>query len=829
MHGTLTPDLNIYSHTDGQQYDGMMVKEREISNEAITALERHFASRFHLDEVMPQFFQADASTGSQSARVVSRISDLVQAEKILFLIANNLVNRWSIVGILKEIFEKGQRHLLANLFRLKQSSTVRAFSCRIMEAISAAAKSSDGQWLLEELLSCGLDRSLLEGITGGRCLQLAIYKRCTKMALYLLRNGVQRNPKLGVENPFNKTPIGLAEFYCQHKVVQLLRELENQPKNETPRVSILAPYRESVTVRSLKKALYRQSTEHIIELTQALVASGVDIDCDRGKGLHSRELLLNMAYFVNRECYEILLPHSIFAQKFLTTSGLMSAASAGLKHLEQYLDSRSWHSTVKCQGSLQHMIQEATISGLEEEVCTLLSAKRIFEEIDASALFDWAVRYDRAKIIVALLKCDDASDVIFELLNNSKSSEVSGIFTLKVASFQRELINHALSSFQSGDKILERIFDFGWPFPWNDIFRTSLDQFFRRGIDRFDVAAMKTFDSLPAFQILLSRGFDLNTEMISGSSCCHQTFTPLYCAIECGQPELLEYMIDAGADVNYMGRKCGDPWGGDSEITLLELSLHKTDFSRRKKEDLKIFQLLLKHGANINQPHTRDEGISWNTALTTAILNPYANEQIFLALEAGADINQQGCGIKARTPLRAAVEGGRVDIVVELLRRGANINAPPAETYGRTALQAICSSESTSTELALLLIERGADINAPAGKYGGITALQGAAIAGNMKIAIILIDRDVDVNAPAAEEEGRMALDGAAEHGRIDMVKLLLNFQATCMEPGHTGYDSAISFAEENGHFVVADMLREHSCPVQSEVLDCDMSDFVIF
>jgi ankyrin repeat protein len=59
-----------------------------------------------------------------------------------------------------------------------------------------------------------------------------------------------------------------------------------------------------------------------------------------------------------------------------------------------------------------------------------------------------------------------------------------------------------------------------------------------------------------------------------------------------------------------------------------------------------------------------------------------------------------------------------------------------------------------------------------------------------------------------------MALDGPAEHGRIDIVQLLLNFQAACMTPGLTGYDSAISFADENEHIAVADLLRSHICSV---------------
>ncbi|PVH72585.1 ankyrin, partial [Cadophora sp. DSE1049] len=122
--------------------------------------------------------------------------------------------------------------------------------------------------------------------------------------------------------------------------------------------------------------------------------------------------------------------------------------------------------------------------------------------------------------------------------------------------------------------------------------------------------------------------------------------------------------------------------------------------------------------------------------------------------------------------------------------------------------------------LMALLVENGADINAPPAKYGGVTALQGAAIAGNIKIVMLLIEMGALVNAPPSEREGRMALDGAAEHGRLDTVQLLLTSGAECMEPGISGWDSAIRLAEGNGHFVIADILRENKGGFEEELFD---------
>lgn len=100
------------------------------------------------------------------------------------------------------------------------------------------------------------------------------------------------------------------------------------------------------------------------------------------------------------------------------------------------------------------------------------------------------------------------------------------------------------------------------------------------------------------------------------------------------------------------------------------------------------------------------------------------------------------------------------------------------------------------------MLERGAEVNAQPSSQYGITALQGAAIASYTRIALILLEIGADPNAPGAEIHGRTALEGAAEWGRLDMVQLLLNAGA---EP----QENAIEFAEEKGHFVIADIIRE--------------------
>ena len=121
------------------------------------------------------------------------------------------------------------------------------------------------------------------------------------------------------------------------------------------------------------------------------------------------------------------------------------------------------------------------------------------------------------------------------------------------------------------------------------------------------------------------------------------------------------------------------------------------------------------------------------------------------------------------------------------------------------ALTCLCSKE-----LVELLIEYGAEINSPPAEKFGATALQFAAIGGYIGIAFVLLGHEADVNAPPARSEGRTALEGAAEHGRTDMVQILLNSGCIITGDGQEQYERALERASENGHHAVRKLLEGH-------------------
>jgi ankyrin repeat protein len=121
-----------------------------------------------------------------------------------------------------------------------------------------------------------------------------------------------------------------------------------------------------------------------------------------------------------------------------------------------------------------------------------------------------------------------------------------------------------------------------------------------------------------------------------------------------------------------------------------------------------------------------------------------------------------------------------------LLKGGADVNAPPAHSYGWTALQA--TSERGNIELVQLLLQAGADVNAPPAFKQGRTALQAASKKGNIELVQLLLQAGADVNAPPAYYQGRTALQTASENGNIELVQLLLQEGADVNAPPAHSY-----------------------------------------
>ena len=286
-------------------------------------------------------------------------------------------------------------------------------------------------------------------------------------------------------------------------------------------------------------------------------------------------------------------------------------------------------------------------------------------------------------------------------------------------------------------------------------------------------------------------------------------WTALHVAAKTGRIELANLLLQEGAEINMPALRRGSS-------TVLQAAI--------ASENVTMVQFLLNKGAD---PNAYGERETFRTCFTgpvhMEILNSlavaggdfdrivqvyelaFSKEVMQKALDSGALIHwtaeQKG------HLLQAGIREGYCNLIQEMLDTGADVNTPAAYDRGRTALQK--AAEEGFTHIVTLLLYYGADVNAPAGYFRGITALQGAALNGNLQITLMLLKAGADINAAPAVQGGRTALEAAAEHGRLDIVSLLLEKDHD-IEGMELRCNSAAFYAEEEGHNVIARILREH-------------------
>ena len=292
-------------------------------------------------------------------------------------------------------------------------------------------------------------------------------------------------------------------------------------------------------------------------------------------------------------------------------------------------------------------------------------------------------------------------------------------------------------------------------------------------------------------------------------------------------PEMVKLLLQAGADVNAV-TDCDIPilenfvrYGSTDAIRSL-LDARPKVFGNAvyfavDDGDLEILQILLNAGADVNACFNG----SRRTALTRAVEKQSVSIVKFL-LGSGADVN--GCTLahdsledlweEAQyghdnnidcTPLQAASFHQDTEIAKILIEAGAEVNMDStARTvsqsrgfltmirenkdhlvfYG-TAVQ--IAARQGNMALIRLLCHAGADVNAPASRWGGRTALQAAVESGNYSVIGFLLAAGADVNAAAAERDGITALAAAIVGQDLNILSSMheegANFEETSAGP----------------------------------------------
>lgn len=167
--------------------------------------------------------------------------------------------------------------------------------------------------------------------------------------------------------------------------------------------------------------------------------------------------------------------------------------------------------------------------------------------------------------------------------------------------------------------------------------------------------------------------------------------TPLLLAASNGYAEIVQLLIDNGADVNAKIKNTLTPYGSTTPLwaatnykgdvqTIRELLAAGAEIEARdmdgetplmaaaRRGDVDIMKTLMVAGADVNAVASQDNG--------TALMNAAAwgkAEAVRVLLRAGADVNAKQTS--GHTSLIFAAEQGYIDIVKELIAARADVNA----------------------------------------------------------------------------------------------------------------------------------------------------------
>ncbi len=271
---------------------------------------------------------------------------------------------------------------------------------------------------------------------------------------------------------------------------------------------------------------------------------------------------------------------------------------------------------------------------------------------------------------------------------------------------------------------------------------------------------------------LLGQGADIESTDKDG-------YTPLYFAALGGNAEIVEHLLDKGADF----AACKDKW---HRPLLHDLAW---------RGDREMIELLLSKGAEVDMAMLNSSGERRATPLVFAFNH---RDVIALLLARGAYVDSlDACG---RTPLSRAALQGRVDIAELLLAHGAKINAQ----HGGTETAPLHWAASFDrVEMIRFLIAKGANLNAA--DKDGRTPLHRAAVGDKKGTVEILVAKGADIEAK--DSAGKTPLHLAAQYGRKEAAEALIANGADLNAQTREN-ETALDLAEKKERTEIVELLK---------------------
>ena len=234
-------------------------------------------------------------------------------------------------------------------------------------------------------------------------------------------------------------------------------------------------------------------------------------------------------------------------------------------------------------------------------------------------------------------------------------------------------------------------------------------------------------------QILLSKGADVNGGAVPGSK---DKSSPMHSAVMGEMPDMVEYLIRSGADVNVVNA------GGLTPLHLASQSIYP-----------QIARILLEHGAKVNAKTPAGE-----TPLHRAAFHG-RTKIIEMLASRGGDLNAKTPD--ERTPYDVAALARKSETAGALLKLGGK----PSERWELTDAVSLADTDAIGRIMAA---------RPEAGKQiaNGLTPLHYAARHGLLTSVRALVSHKIDVNIRC--QAGQRPLHYAVRFGHVEIVKYLV-------------------------------------------------------
>ncbi|XP_035533137.1 ankyrin repeat domain-containing protein 50 [Morone saxatilis] len=267
----------------------------------------------------------------------------------------------------------------------------------------------------------------------------------------------------------------------------------------------------------------------------------------------------------------------------------------------------------------------------------------------------------------------------------------------------------------------------------------------------------------------------------------HDGMTPLLLAAYEGNDDVVELLLEAGADVDETAGPDGNISAAAAVTSLLAAAA---------MGHMKTVSRLLFWGAAVDAIDC--EG---RTALCLAAARGSV-EVVRALLDRGLDENHKDD--LGWTPLHAAACEGHRAVCAALTERGSMARVGEMDIEGRTPL--ILAAQEGHWSTVRLLLDRRSPIDNRA--YDGHSALSAALLEGHAEVAELLMRRGADTDVRDAE--GRPLLYLLVLEGRLEMATLLLEKGGVPLESRDSEGRTALHVASWQGCVEMVDLLLKH-------------------